>query len=174
MYIRTLVSSRLSRSAAGASAVVILVLAGCGSVPASSGTSPSLASGASSGSPAASAPAVSPEATPDVTSTTLPGASSPPAGSINFVFAGPPPHFEPKTLSAPAGDLSFALSNTSLAFHDLAIGPTRYHSLATSGRVAVGATAVFSVRGLPAGSYVIWCTVADHAALGMVGTLTVH
>ena len=164
-------SWHLRCSAAGASAVLIVGLAACSSGPASSGTTPGLATGVASPSAAASASA---EASPEVTSTTLPGASSPPAGSISVVFAGPPPHFETKALSAPAGDLSFALSNTSLAFHDLAIGPSLYRSLATSGRVAVGATAVFSVRGLPPGRYVTWCTVADHAALGMVGTLTVR
>lgn len=173
MNISTLMSRRLSWSAVGASAVVILVLAGCGSGPASSGTPPSLASGAASGSPAASAPAASAEATPDVTSTTVPGAS-PPAGSISVVFAGPPPHFEPKTLSATAGDLSFVLQNDSHATHNLAIGPTLHRSLATSHAVGIGGNVVFSVRGLPAGSYVIWCTIDNHAAEGMVGTLTVH
>jgi uncharacterized cupredoxin-like copper-binding protein len=39
--------------------------------------------------------------------------------------------------------------------------------------VRVNHSAVFTVHGLDAGEYVIWCDVDNHAAEGMVGTLTV-
>ena len=32
---------------------------------------------------------------------------------------------------------------------------------------------MFTVEGLEAGDYVIWCEVPDHAEMGMVGSLTV-
>jgi uncharacterized cupredoxin-like copper-binding protein len=37
--------------------------------------------------------------------------------------------------------------------------------------VLQGKAAVFTVRGLRAGEYVIWCTIDGHAEEGMVGTL---
>ena len=39
----------------------------------------------------------------------------------------------------------------------------RYHQAAT-----------FTVAALPAGTYFIWCTIENHAAEGMTGTLTVN
>jgi plastocyanin len=101
-----------------------------------------------------------------------------PAGAIPVEMTGPPPRFVPSKLTATAGDVVFFLKNTSPARdehakHDLAIGPDRDHPLATSDLLDGGKSAVFTVHGLAAGTYVIWCTFPGHAGLGQVGTLTV-
>jgi plastocyanin len=89
-------------------------------------------------------------------------------------LAGPPPHFEPADLTAAAGDVVFYLENTSLGIHDLAIGTAVHSALVVSAPVAMGEAATFTVHGLQAGQYIIYCTVDDHAAEGMVGTLTIR
>ena len=101
-----------------------------------------------------------------------------PAGSLVLEMTGPPPHFVPSKLSAKAGDVVFFLKNTSPARdehakHDLAIGPDRDHLLAVSDLLDGGRSAVFTVHGLQAGTYVIWCTFPGHAGLGQTGTLMV-
>jgi plastocyanin len=125
---------------------------------------------------AASGPSVSPTpsatTTPQVTFTTK-LASAAPVGAITLEFAGPPPHYVPNSLTGTAGDLVFFLKNTSEGIHTLAIGRVLYKPLATSDIVPKGQAAVFKVHGLRAGVYIIWCTIDDHAAEGMVGTLTV-
>jgi len=89
-------------------------------------------------------------------------------------FLGPPPHYGPASLTVQAGVLVFSLSNTSLATHDIAIGDKVNGSIyALSDDVEVGNTAVFTVHGLTPGIYRYWCTIDNHAADGMVGTLTV-
>lgn len=89
-------------------------------------------------------------------------------------MAGPPPHYVPSDLTAKAGDVVFFVTNTSHGTHTLAIGRVMGTSLATSRAVLVGHAAAFTVHGLHAGDYLIWCTIDDHAAEGMVGTLTVR
>lgn len=114
-----------------------------------------------------------PSPTAGPTSTTV-RATAAPVGAIRVQLAGPPPHYEPASLSAKAGDVVFFLDNTSLGTHTLAIGTALYHPLVVSGSVAKGESAVFTVRGLRAGSYIIFCTIDNHAAEGMVGTLIVR
>jgi plastocyanin len=79
----------------------------------------------------------------------------------------------PDALTAAAGDVVFFLDNASPGIHMLAIGPNLDTPLAVSSSVRVGHSAVFTVHGLDAGEYAIWCPVDNHAAEGMVGTLTV-
>jgi len=95
---------------------------------------------------------------------------------------GPPPHYVPDHLTATAGDLVFFLNNVSHGTHTLAIGPPSALQgpvlnirsfLTVSDSVVPGRSAAFSVHGLHAGSYAIWCTIDGHAEEGMVGTLTV-
>jgi uncharacterized cupredoxin-like copper-binding protein len=65
----------------------------------------------------------------------------------------------------------FYLHNRSQGIHTLAIGRELHKALATSANVLQGKAAVFTVHGLGAGEYVIWCTIDGHAGEGMVGTL---
>lgn len=122
-------------------------------------------------SPAASAPAEHATSTSEASSTSEPAASAP-AGAIMVELAGPPPHFVPADLMAAAGDLVFFLHNRSPGTHTLAIGRELHKALATSSNVPKGEAAVFTVHGLRAGDYLIWCTIDGHAGEGMVGTLT--
>lgn len=118
---------------------------------------------------ASSAPAI-PSSTSGPTSTTFPAAAAP-AGAVQVHLAGPPGHFEPAALTVTAGDVAFYLDNISPGVHSMAIGRALHDSLAESANVLNGRAAVFTVSGLQAGQYVFWCTVSNHAAEGMVGTL---
>lgn len=163
-------------------ATVVVGAAGC------SNAAPNATVGSSFSAPATSLPSIAaatptgalPTATATAAATPLGlisntvAATSAPAGSIQVRLAGPPPHFEPAALSAKAGDIVFFLNNTSLGTHTLAIGPSRSHALAVSTAVVTGHAATFTVHGIPAGQYVIWCTIDGHADEGMVGTLAVR
>jgi uncharacterized cupredoxin-like copper-binding protein len=88
--------------------------------------------------------------------------------------------FEPMAITATSGTVTFFLRNVgagndviSQQKHNLVIGIDQDHMLAASSYVTAGKAAVFTVQGLQAGSYVIWCSVQGHAGNGMVGTLTV-
>ena len=148
-------------------ATVVLV-AGCSAAPSATETvTKSSSAAASPTSPA------SPSATPVLDSTTE-DAEEAPAGSILVDMTGPPPRFEPDALTAAAGDVVFFLDNLSPGIHNLAIGHSLDETLVVSSSVRVNHSAVFTVRGLERGEYVIWCAVDNHAAEGMVGTLTVE
>jgi plastocyanin len=90
-------------------------------------------------------------------------------------------HFAPSALTAQAGTVMFFLKNIDEVRpelgpgtnHSLAIGSVLGEPLASSEYVENGEAAVFTVEGLEAGAYVIWCQVPDHAEMGMVGSLTV-
>jgi plastocyanin len=90
---------------------------------------------------------------------------------------GPPkPYFLPDELTVKAGRTVFFLTNVPGALpvtHNLAIGPTLREVLVRSRAVLYRRSAVFTVEDLPAGDYVFWCEVDEHAAMGMVGSLTV-
>jgi plastocyanin len=170
--------------------IAALVLVGCGggtlapSASISTGVSP-VATSAGSASPEGSpGPGTSPSTAITVTPppTPVPALSGSPAGAVAVEMAGPPPHFAPNDLTFRAGDIVLALKNTSQAAHNLAIGAAPL-SLKTdrvanalimqTANVAIGASATFRLVGLRPGAYVFWCTIGDHAALGMTGTLTV-
>ncbi len=158
-------SSRLSRPVGTSAAIVLAsLMAACS--PAASGSASQLPS------PTPSVSLATPSPTAGPTSSTVP-ASAAPAGSIQVRLAGPPPHYEPAALTAPAGDIVFYLYNESLGIHNLAIGPALGQFLAVSANVEKDKAAVYTVRGLPPGRYMTWCTIDGHAAEGMVGTLTV-
>ncbi len=153
------------KTAAGAVIVLAWIVVGCSATgSASEGPSPSARARLD---PATSAPPAGP------ISTTVP-ASAAPVGAVVVRLAGPPPRFEPATLTTKPGDLVYFLDNDSLGTHTLAIGLSIGEILAVSGNVESGRAAVFTVHGLQPGRYVTWCTIGDHTALGMVGTLTVE
>ena len=144
-------------------------------------TPPAVATQGAAGSPATSQKTAAPAPTPEFEATTAP-ATAAPEGAVTVEMTGPPPHYVPKNVTAQAGRPTFFLTNTSLAFHNLAIdrarlvlvdGRVKNVPLVVSGTVAVGKSAAFVVDGLIPGDYFIWCTLGDHAFLGMTGTLTV-
>lgn len=157
-------------------AVGALAAGACSSPsPAASAAVASSAAAATAPTPAiATGPAASsaPSAPVGPISTTVP-ATSAPAGSIRVELAGPPGRFEPADLTASAGEIVYFLENSSPGFHTLAIGLELHKILAVSTTVAPGDAAIFTVHGLGTGNYTIWCSIGDHSALGMVGTLTI-
>ena len=84
--------------------------------------------------------------------------------------------YDPKEVRATSGKVVFFLRmdpNGSLAGHNMAIGPKLFQVMTRSEMVQPKRSAVFTIEGLPAGSYTFWCEVPGHAKEGMVGQLTV-
>jgi plastocyanin len=158
------------------------------------------ASACASASPAASTPATAtstvPTAAPSVAAVASPSrapASTPiptltstteaatvaPSGAVSIKMtedAGP--RFAPDVVTAKAGTVAFFLTNVlntdaGPIDHSMAIGPELHKPLAGSTFIHVENSAVFTVEGLTPGTYRFWCQVQDHAAKGMVGTLTI-
>ena len=152
----------------GPSVGIMLIVAACSASPAGSATQ---------GSSAAVSPSALATESPasDRLDTTTEEAQEAPAGAIRVDLTGPPPRLVPDALTATAGDVVFFLDNVALGSpHNLAIGTTLHDSIASSRSVPIGHSAVFTVHGLAAGEYIIWCAVENHAVEGMVGTLTVN
>ena len=109
-------------------------------------------------------------------------ATAAPEGAVIVELAGPPGHFEPRMVTAKAGDVIFYLANTSPGDHSMAIDRVAITfngdrvanvPLVVSNVVQRQTSAIFAVDGLPAGTYFFWCTVDSHAAEGMTGSLIV-
>lgn len=156
-----------------------VIVGGCaGPTPSSSPgpgatAAPSILPSASSVATPTVVPTVAP--TPSAVTSTTVASSSAPQGAVPVAFMGPPPRFGPANLTVKASDLVFYLSNTSHAAHNVAIGAKVSGSaFAISRLVEVGTSAVYTVRGLTPGTYAFWCTISDHAAAGMFGSLTVN
>jgi len=165
---------------AGAGACILL-LSACGAASASTTPSTPMVTGAVSPAAAATLLATAaPSAAPELSSTTVVSTAAP-DGSVTVEMAAG--QFMPRTLVARAGEVVFFLNNTSVqGIHTLAIdrAPLEYSSgkvtntpLAVSEKVRYRQAATFTVEALPAGTYFIWCTIENHAAEGMTGTLTV-
>jgi plastocyanin len=112
-----------------------------------------------------------PVATTEPADVAPPGATT--VGLTSFTF-------EPKSVTANVGTAVFFLANKDAAgalgsgvSHNMVIGSELGQPIAASSYVPGGDSAIFTVDGLGAGSYVIWCSVPHHADNGMVGTLTV-
>src|SRR5437762_10860353 len=162
----------------------MLVLSSCsGATPSAEATSPGgSAPLIETGGPGATHAAATPAATPEFNSSTV-AATSAPDGAVTVEMAGPPPHYVPRMVIAKAGDVVIYLDNTSQGIHTLAIDrvPLHYNGdrvtnvpLVVSDAVRYRSAATFTVEDLPAGTYYIWCTIDNHAAEGMTGTLTLN
>jgi plastocyanin len=149
-----------------------LTLLACSGSPSATSTqlSPSSAVTAS--------PASSPTTSPlGLVATTEP-ADAAPRGAITVSLTAF--HFEPSALTVKAGTVVFFVENkdevpagSTGTNHTLTIGSVLGQPLANTGYVHSGEAAVFTVEGLVPGEYVVWCSVPEHADMGMVGTLTV-
>jgi plastocyanin len=71
-----------------------------------------------------------------------------------------------------AGAATIELANFGQDPHDLRLQRAGAHHIAGLGVVSPGKRADLSLR-LPAGRYSLWCSVANHRALGMRATLVV-
>jgi len=134
-------------------------LAGCGS--------------SSKGSAAASAPETPASSTPATGSSGTGTSSAPASGSLSLA-ANPEGQltYDTKSLSAKAGKVSIAFTNSAPLEHNLTVETS-------SGKI-VGATPTFKggaktlSLNLTAGTYKFFCTVPGHRQAGMEGTLTVE
>lgn len=103
-----------------------VVLASCGGVtaPTTPGTGtaalPSSSAPGETGSTATSVEPATAAPSPEFAATTEP-ATVAPVGAVAVEMAGPPPHYLPRNVTVEAGRVTFFLTNTSLAAHNLAI-----------------------------------------------------
>jgi plastocyanin len=164
------------RSTTGAAILLASIIAGCSPSTGETGSeplSPSASRALATASPSASRASATPSPSLGLASTNAPARVAP-TGAVQVELAGPPPHYKPTELTAKAGEVAFFLHNTSHGTHTMAIGPVLYQRLVASASVGSGQAATFTVHDLPSGRYIFWCTIDDHAAEGMVGTLTVE
>lgn len=80
--------------------------------------------------------------------------------------------FEPKTISARAGEVTFAVKNVGAIEHNFVIEDGAGGSPGRIPNIAVGATEQLAVA-LKAGTYTFICGLPGHKEAGMTGTLTV-
>jgi hypothetical protein len=149
--------------------------------PTAVGSMPVATTPASVPSVATPTPTATPAATPVPSgwlASTIVAVTQQPPGSIRLEMSGPPPIFAPSALTAAAGAVTFYLVNDSPAReehggHALAIGTKLGEPFVVSSEIKGGGRAAFTVKGLKAGRYVIWCPLYGHMELGQTGTLTV-
>lgn len=79
--------------------------------------------------------------------------------------------FKPSTISVPAGEITFVLTNNGTQEHEFEI--FKGDAVVDEAEGLVPGLARDFVVTLPAGEYIYVCKLADHEARGMKGTLTV-
>lgn len=127
-----------------------------------------IASGCGSDSSSSDAPTTT-AATPASTAVAPAGAttvavSADPSGALAFVE---------KSLTAPAGDVTFDFTNDSPVPHNVTVEAAgTENELGASKTITSGADSVTIT--LAAGDYTYYCSVPGHEAAGMKGTLTVE
>ncbi len=79
--------------------------------------------------------------------------------------------FEPGTLTAPAGEVTFEVTNDGAIEHNFVIEDAQRRALASIAVISPGASEPLTTTLAP-GSYTFVCTLPGHREAGMVGTLT--
>jgi plastocyanin len=109
----------------------------------------------------------------------LAAAAPPGAVALDLTFVHGQPRFQPSSIQASAGTVTFFLRNVRFLTvpHDFRLGPALLQRQAGSPLIQAGQSGTFTVENLPPGTYTFWCDVSGggtaHYAQGMVGTLTV-
>ncbi|MBA2381769.1 MAG: cupredoxin domain-containing protein [Chloroflexi bacterium] len=133
-----------------ASALLVVAVAACGS---SAGTS----------------------APSSVTASSAPAASAAPAGSAAATNATPVTvkdfALDPKDVSV-AGTVSLAVTNAGPTVHNVTIRDASGKVLGATKDLTSGQSETLTAD-LPAGSYILFCSLPGHESLGIKGTLTV-
>jgi plastocyanin len=141
--------------------VFALGAAGCGS-SSDSGADTTTAPATTAAPPATTAPPSTTAPSTTGAAPTTVAVEADPGGQLAFVQ---------KSLSAPAGEVTFVLTNASSVPHDLSIEKDGA-DLGATDVISGGATAELTVD-LEPGTYEFYCSVGDHESAGMAGTLTV-
>lgn len=81
--------------------------------------------------------------------------------------------FTPKEVTIPTGDIAFAVINRGEIEHNLAVDDPGGRRVIQIAIIEPGETKSISVS-LPAGTYVIYCTLPGHRDAGMAATLRVR
>ena len=97
--------------------------------------------------------------------------SSQPSGSIQVTMTEF--KFDPSSLSAKSGKVTFFLVNTGNTAHDMVITDASGKQVAKSDQVSPGDSSVFAVDSLAAGTYSVFCDLPGHKESGMTATLQV-
>lgn len=153
--------SRAIASVAALLAALSLGLTACGDDDDSSDATTTETPAATTAAPATTAPA-----------TTAPATSAPAASAPVAVAADPTGQlkFEPDTLTAPAGEVTFAFTNESPVPHDFVIREPGGDDI--GGTEVITASEEELTVTLEAGDYEFYCSVPGHEQAGMVGALT--
>lgn len=160
------------RTAIASHAALVLlavVVVGCGRSPAVSATPTATSTVVAHPPPTEPPPSVT--ATPSGITATVLAVTEAPAEAVEVDMELP--YFDPKEITAAGGSVSFFLTSAKGANHNMMIGPALLERWASSGNVRSGESVLFSVQGLPPGTYTYWCNVDKHYEFGMVGTLTI-
>lgn len=99
------------------------------------------------------------------------GSGGQPAGSIKVTMTEY--KFDPSTIDAKAGTLTFFLVNGGTASHDMIIRDASNNRIAGSELISAGDSVVFTASNVAAGTYTYFCDQPGHEQAGMHGTLTV-
>lgn len=150
-----------------ATVVTIAIAAGCGSSSSSSAdstpTSTPATTAPASTAPTTTAAAASTAPTTTAGSTIAVAIAADPSGALTFVQ---------KTLTAPAGSVTFNFTNTSPVPHNLTFEKAGTEKELGATKTIASGSASLTLT-LAKGTYAYYCSVAGHEAAGMKGTLTV-
>lgn len=136
-----------------------------------------LALGACGGSGTSAAPTSGTSAAPTSgPASTTPDESIAPSSAPSAAVTGTPVIVKDFTLDpldvVAAGPVSLAVTNAGPTLHNVAIRDDAGETLATTADLREGEAETLTVD-LPAGSYILFCSLPGHESLGIKGTLTV-
>jgi len=99
------------------------------------------------------------------------GGAGQPAGSIKVTMTEF--KFDPATIDAKAGTLTFFLVNGGSISHNMMIRDSSGNTIGGSELVSAGDSSVFTANNVAAGTYTYFCSQPGHEQSGMHGVLTV-
>ncbi|HYH92015.1 MAG TPA: cupredoxin domain-containing protein [Candidatus Saccharimonadales bacterium] len=146
------------RTRVAAGAMLLLAVTACGG----SGTS----AGSASTAPASAGPAVTSSA---ATVSAAPGSEAPTAGTTAVIVKDFT--LDPTDVTV-AGQVALAVTNEGPTVHNVAIRDDAGTVLGTTRDLREGESETLTTD-LPAGAYILYCSLPGHESLGITGTLTV-
>jgi iron uptake system component EfeO len=99
------------------------------------------------------------------------GGGGQPAGSIKVTMTEF--KFDPSTIDAKAGNLTFFLVNGGTISHDFILRDSSGNRVGGSELISAGDSSTFTANNVAAGTYTYFCDQPGHESSGMHGVLTV-